>query len=66
MYVYRTHHEHALFFFFMKTYSRRLVWTPLSPITVINCTHKPYHINIFSAYLLNKIKTYNNKKYPTM
>ena len=36
-------------------------WTPLSPITVINCTHNPYHINIFSAYLLNKIKTYNNK-----
>ena len=34
-------------------------WTPLSPITVINCL-------IFSAYLLNKIKTYNNKKYPTM
>ena len=50
----------------MKTYSRCQVWTPLSPITVINCTHNPYHINIFSAYLLNKIKTYNNKKYPTM
>ena len=25
-----------------------------------------YHINIFSAHLQNKIKTYNNKKYPTM
>lgn len=47
--------------FFMKTYNQCLVRTPLGPITIINCTHNPYHISIFSAYLQKK-RTYNNKK----
>ena len=43
-----------IYLFFMKTYNQCLVRTPLGPITIINCTHNPYHISIFSAYLQKK------------
>ena len=48
----------------MKTYNQCLVRTPLGPITIINCTHNPYHISIFSAYLQKKKEHTTIKKIP--